>query len=523
MPYQLKRYNNDSLVTVEDGSSNSDATSLTFVGKNYAGYGGIQNENFLYLLENFARGTAPQYPITGQLWYDSSTKKLKYYDSTISSGDKWRTTGGSYIGTVDPSTLTTLNKGDLWFDEGSSQLKTWNGIGFTLVGPQAVSGKDPTNLESVSITDDIGGTHAIVRAVVNGFVVFIISNDSFTIASSNAISGFTYIREGITLRHSSTGITENTASTRFWGTASDSDSLGGLSADSYIQKGSASFTALAAFPNAGITIGTPPLIKIFIDSNYSNLGTIQNLISSTLSIKVKDANSNTVLNPIAISSKNVNPGADITYDLGTEALRWKSLYAQEVHATTFYGSISGSVSGVASKSSTLYYARSSLADDLKYSSATDEGTGNTIVARNSSGDFAAGVVTATATQARYADLAEKYDSDSVYDPGTVVVFGGEKEITVTDIQEDTRVAGVISTNPAYLMNVESDGLAVALRGKVPCKVIGTVRKGDVLVSSTVAGYAMAIPDNNPLAAAIIGKSLEDKFDLDLGTIMIVVT
>ena len=519
MPYELKRYNNDKLVTVPDSSSDSETTSLKFIGKNYAGYGADQNENFLYLLENFARGTAPQYPITGQIWYDSSTKKLKYYDESIAGTNKWRTTGGSYIGTVDPSQTNSLNIGDLWFDERTKQLKTWDGSTFVLVGPQAVFGSSTTNLESVSITDSLGGSRTIIKALIDGTVMFIISKASFTIGNSNAISGFTDVHEGITLRNSTTGITDPSASTRLWGTASDSDKLNGLPSSDYILKANASFSALAAFPNAGITIGTPAKIKIFVDESNSNLGTIQNLTSGTLSIKVKNTTTNDTLNPIVVSLYNVNPGAHQTYDLGTDALQWNKLYAKDIYASTFHGT----VTGIGDKSNTLYYERSSLSGDLKYSSATDVNTGNTIVARDSSGNFAANIITAIATQARYADLAEKYDADAEYDPGTVVVFGGTREITVTNIEEDTRVAGVISTNPAYLMNNDSDGLAVALRGKVPCKVVGPVKKGNILVSSSVSGCAMASSSNNPLSASIIGKSLEDKFDSDFGIIMIVVT
>jgi len=128
-----------------------------------------------------------------------------------------------------------------------------------------------------------------------------------------------------------------------------------------------------------------------------------------------------------------------------------------------------------------------------------------------------------ATEAKYADLAEKYIADMPYDPGTVVVFGGEAEVTLTSQKGDHRVAGVISTNPAYLMNSELDEVntvAVALTGRVPCKVIGKVEKGDMLVTSAIPGYAMV--DNNPGVGRIIGKALESKDDGDKGTIEIVV-
>ena len=98
-------------------------------------------------------------------------------------------------------------------------------------------------------------------------------------------------------------------------------------------------------------------------------------------------------------------------------------------------------------------------------------------------------VYSVASEAVYGDLAERYAADDDYEPGTVVIFGGEKEITVTANRADYRVAGVISTEPAYLMSSTSEGLPVALRGKVPVKVVGKVCKGDLLVTSTTPGFA----------------------------------
>lgn len=112
-----------------------------------------------------------------------------------------------------------------------------------------------------------------------------------------------------------------------------------------------------------------------------------------------------------------------------------------------------------------------------------------------------------ATQAQYADLAEKYIADAEYQPGTVVVFGGEQEITVSQSFADVRVAGVISSNPAYLMNAAADGLPVALRGRVPVQVVGTVSKGDLLVTSAQAGFAQSVGQNNSYGQAVFAKSL----------------
>ena len=113
----------------------------------------------------------------------------------------------------------------------------------------------------------------------------------------------------------------------------------------------------------------------------------------------------------------------------------------------------------------------------------------------------------TAIHAAYADLAENYTADAEYAPGTVVVFGGDKEITVTTTSHDTRVAGVISTDPAYLMNGATVGLPVAMTGRVPCQVQGPVTKGQVLVTSATAGVAEAIDNTRFLPGCIVGKAL----------------
>jgi hypothetical protein len=117
-------------------------------------------------------------------------------------------------------------------------------------------------------------------------------------------------------------------------------------------------------------------------------------------------------------------------------------------------------------------------------------------------------VFAKATSAQYADLAENYVADATYAPGTVVIFGGEQEITVTTEAADERVAGVISTNPAYLMNSGELGLPVALRGKVPVRVVGSVVKGDSLVTSTTPGVAFSVGRERVYGQAVFAKSLE---------------
>ena len=132
------------------------------------------------------------------------------------------------------------------------------------------------------------------------------------------------------------------------------------------------------------------------------------------------------------------------------------------------------------------------------------------------------IFSGTASQAQYADMAEIYSSDEDYEAGTVVKLGGSAEITQTESHADTDVFGVISTSPAYLMNKDAEGLAVALAGRVPVKVIGKIKKGERIVSSDVPGVAWALGEDDYDTRAIVGRALQDKNDGDAGIIEVVI-
>jgi len=147
-------------------------------------------------------------------------------------------------------------------------------------------------------------------------------------------------------------------------------------------------------------------------------------------------------------------------------------------------------------------------------------TGNIGQSDNTFNTIFAATFSGTATTARYADLAEKYSADADYEPGTVLHFGGEAEVTICDTDMCRKVAGVVTTAPAHLMNSELGGVAaaIALQGRVPCKVIGPVAKGDMMVS---AGNGRARAEINPVMGSVIGKSLEN-FDGAEGVIEVAV-
>jgi hypothetical protein len=131
-------------------------------------------------------------------------------------------------------------------------------------------------------------------------------------------------------------------------------------------------------------------------------------------------------------------------------------------------------------------------------------------------------VFALASSAQYADLAEIYSSDQPYTPGTVVIFGGDYEITTTTLRADSRVAGAVSTQPAYLMNADSEGLPVALRGKIPVNVLGPVHKGDSLITCAQAGFAESVGTDTTYGQAVFAKSLITDLDPGSKTIIAVI-
>jgi hypothetical protein len=486
MPYNINRYNGTLVSVVEDGTVDN-TLDIKLIGKNYAGYGEVQNENFVHLLENFAGTSEPTRKISGQIWYDSGTKKLKFYDGT-----KFRTTGGAEIGASEPVGLTT---GDFWYNTNTNQLYAWSGSEFILVGPQAVANAETTQLRSRSVVDTTSATHAIVEAVVNGVVVYIISSDEFTLnAAINPITGYSVIKKGITLVNTPSVTlgpdVEGVTSTdhRFWGTSSNALKLGGVDATKFVRNDISSLPTVAIrFSDLGFTVGNDDDLSVFIDGTTP---TIQNVLSDTIVFKT---NTGTVQTPLKIIGANTLPGSNNVSNLGSSSFKFATVFA-----TSF--------NGVATQADTLNLGGS-------YVSASLTATPSTIAARDSSGDIYANRFEGTAAEAEYADLAEKYLTDADYDVGTVVTVGGEAEVRAAIFGD--RAIGVISAHPAYLMNSASNGQAVALKGRVPVKVTGAIKKGDRLIAAdngcaVHAGFhqyqdvfAIALETNNDVGIKLV--------------------
>lgn len=495
MSYTIKRYNGTQVAVVADGTINT-SLDITLIGKSYAGYGAAQNENFLYLLENFANPTQPAKPITGQIWFDSGNNKLKFFDKN----GRFRTAGGAEIGATAPSGLTT---GDFWFNTTTNQLFAWTGSRFNLVGPQTVSSTSVTQMVSTSVQDiDTGASHQIIQAVNNNIVVATISSDpDFTLSTLNPIPGFSVIRQGITLVYSNdeSQSGQTTSNHRFWGTASDSDQLGGLPASSYVQAGSATFSSLVNFADVGFTVGNP-IAKLKIFNASATTPTIYNQNSDTIQFQTTVSSLPKI--PLVIKGLDLLPGTtsiNTNGNLGSTTQQWNSIYANYVH-------------GTASQADALAVGGGS------YSTAATSATPGSVVIRTSASQtiggqtITAGAIQAsyfvgTATTAQYADVAEKYLADKEYEVGTVLMIGGEKEVTACQV--GFRAVGPVSGEPAHLMNSQLvGGTAVALKGRVPVKVTGSVIKGQRMVAGP-DGTAQAAMGNNSDVFAIALESNSD--------------
>jgi hypothetical protein len=190
MAYTINKFNGTELIVLEDGTINT-STSLGLVGRNYVGYGETQNENFVFLLENFANTAPPARPLKGQTWFNSTSNLLHVYDGT-----KWAIVGAAVLSTTAPEGPSV---GQLWLRTTDNTLHVWTAAGWAFIGPEAVAGFGTTRARSTSLLDTTGTSRPVILLTVNGIVIAICSSIAFTIAASNAVEGFLDLETGITL------------------------------------------------------------------------------------------------------------------------------------------------------------------------------------------------------------------------------------------------------------------------------------------------------------------------------------
>lgn len=598
MAYIINRFNGSQLVVLRDGTVDT-STSLGLVGKNYTGYGEIQNENFLFLLENFSNANPPATPLSGQLWYNSTESTINVYD-----GSSWLPVGSAKVSVEQP----TPSLGALWLKASTKQLYVHDGDLWNLVGPEAVEGYGETKLSAGTLLSNTGERFPVLRTLINDSIISIASDNQFTIDPSEISDGFTgviykglnvrstYNIQGSLIGNATTAsrletprringilfdgqqditVNSNTAESLvpgnyivgndFDGSNQETwvidatpsnvigkivarDSLGNFSANTITanvigtlngnvdtDSGTSKFNRIEAneFVGAQLTgnaltatrLRTARRINGVLFDGTSDItvpADSNSLTGSRLAINVIESSLTSVgiLNELTVADQGIMVGTELQIfnSEGTYptircpiADRGLTFATYDVTQSMNHAKVRLIPSSVAS--SLGGFSTPAFIPD-------DSGQMNLGTPSVKWDNVYANTFVGVASSAKYADLAEKYVADDFYDFGTVVEFGGKREITVAK-ENTNKIAGIISQNPAYLMNSDCDqehALPVALQGRVKCKVVGKIEKGDMLIS---AGNGYAKSCQEPKIGTVIGKSLED-FEGSTGIIEVVV-
>jgi hypothetical protein len=450
MAYTINLTNGTIFATVADGTINT-SSSMILVGKNYAGYGEFLDENFIHLLENGSNSVAPGAPLTGQLWWDTSSGTMKVY-----TGTTFKTISSATASSTAPTNNVV---GDLWWDTTNQQLKAWNGTSFVLVGPASSSGQGTSGAIVNTIEDTFTNDHVVIELYVGNTIVGMVSKDS-TFTPAIGISGFATIGPGIQLSTTVSGAT-------FTGTATNAQTLDNLDSAQFLRSDANDTTSgtLGILNDSGLTVGVDQDAKISVTAGTSAVNIQNQTQDANINIQVNDGGVNTTA--LFVNGSTALVGVNGITNLGANGV--------------------GNIGSASSYFNTVF---------------------------------------ATATTALYADVAERFAADVEMLPGTVVELGGTAEITESAKELSENVFGVISTRAAYLMNAgagtDSTHPPIAMTGRVPVRVTGSIRKGDRLVAAGngLARAAMAVDDT---AFNVIGRALEAKETETTGVIEAIVT
>ena len=363
MPYNILLSNGDALIAggLLDNTADTANTSLALVGKNYKGYGLFLNQNFARLLENFSNTTAPANPLPGQIWFNSTTKRLNVNISATKGtlDANWKNVAGLTISAATPGTQFT---GELWYDSTNGQLKIYTGTEWRLVGPLSKLSTGNTGAIPDTVTDSPPSTtYIILRFILNDVTVGIWSNNP---DFNSDVSGFPVIRRGINLN--------STISQNFYGTTTVAESiLVGASptlASSFLRNDQSGSTvgALSIFNDTGLSIGAASdfvanvnVGTVTLRNQTNNRDLILSLRSGGIQTPFLRGNNVTGLaevysNPSAASSgltvatKNyvdtlsgavngtanffghITPNANVTYTLGNTTNRFTNIFSESI-------------------------------------------------------------------------------------------------------------------------------------------------------------------------------------------------
>ena len=305
MAYQINKTDGTIVATVADGQIDDRSTDITLIGKNYSGFGEIFNENLVKILENFAESTQPDHPLRGQIWFDSSQSKLKVYN-----GISFVPVSSATISSTQPSTLAI---GDLWYDDVGEQIFFFDGASAILLAPSYSSSQSLSGLRVDTVLDTLNQTRVITSLYNNGILLGIFAKDSFT--PKIAIIGYTgNINPGFNVG--------TLANFKIRATCTDSDSLGGAPATTYVRTDTANAIngQLQITIDSGLIFGSANQGSMFVTDGNVNLANSASNKNITVSVNRADTQENAiVINSSArtiglyptIATSTVNLGGDL--------------------------------------------------------------------------------------------------------------------------------------------------------------------------------------------------------------------
>lgn len=447
------------LTNIADGAIDVSTTELSLIGKLYRNYGELVNENFVKLLENFSNSSSPTAPVVGQLWYNTTDKKINVY----------RSTGFTAIGVLNSaaSEPTSPSLGDLWWDTVDQQLKIYNGSSWTSIAPGYTASQGKSGAVVETIRDTLNSTHVVTKVYQGGAVIATFSDDD-EYFPSDSINGFTSVKKGITLS-SDSGI-------KLHGTATVAETIsGGLTGSQFVRSdtsstitGTVTMTSsspLVLGPNGDLTI---TVTGSTVNLNKTNAGNID-ILNNSSAVIARFAQNQQILT-------TDGSAAAPTYSFISDTDTGIYLDSDGILGLSAAGSanIKISASGIALDATTTSESIVPAADSIY-----DLGTASTKYS-----NVYADTLNGTAVEALYADLAEKYTTETIYPVGTIMSVCVHEDHETCPCSVNTIPVGVVSAEPAYLMNSASDGQALALKGRVPVRVQGVVKKGQGIYAWT---------------------------------------
>ena len=322
MAYTINTTDGAIFATVADGTINT-TSSLTLVGKNYAGYGEFLNENVLKLLESGANTTQPSAPLTGQLWFDKSAAVLKVYNGTL-----FKNLGSA---TASGSQPTSVVAGDLWFDSTNAQLKVYDGSAFILVGPSFTAGSGTTGAIVDTIEDNVAVDHVVVKMFVEDDIVAMVSKDA-TFTPGAAITGFATIGPGIQL---STAVSNAV----FKGSATNAQTLDNLDSTDFLSAVGNDTTSgtLGVLNDTGLAVGVDSDLRVSVSGSDV---TVQNQTSNgDVILRVNDGGVATTVATLdgatatlQMSADILNAQADGVGNIGSASVGFNTIHAKATSA-----------------------------------------------------------------------------------------------------------------------------------------------------------------------------------------------